>query len=572
MSFADQDRAIRPAEPGRRKVVLATTIAETSLTIEGIGIVVDCGYRRRPHFDPGTGMTALATERVSLAAADQRRGRAGRIGPGLCYRLWPEAENRALIPFDSPEIMTADLAPLALELAAWGVTEPGQLRWLDPPPPAAYAQARQLLVGLDAIDSSGRITATGRAMAALPLHPRLAHMVAAGKDKGAGALAANLASLLSERDLLDRQTSADLALRLEALHGERAAVNRTMRERVHEAAGQIRRIAGIAGGDDALRPGVLIGLAFPERIAQARGGRGRYRMAGGGGAVLAEHDPLAGAPFLAIATTDGRPGDQRVFLASELSKDEIEEHFAPHIADEEFLDWDSRQRAVMAIRRRMFGALVLEERPLDNPSPDRIAEVMCKGIRAMGLSSLPWNEAAERFRARVAFLRRLFPEDGWPDLRDSALVEALEDWLAPYLAGMSRATHLERLDLHAILRSLIAPAKLRNLDALAPSRLVIPSGKDVLIDYAAEGGPVLSARLQEMFGLAATPRIADGRARLRIELLSPAGRPLAVTQSLETFWTNVYPAVRSEMRGRYPKHVWPEDPLNAAPVKPNRVR
>jgi ATP-dependent helicase HrpB len=571
MSFADQDRAIRPAEPGRRKVVLATTIAETSLTIEGIGIVVDSGYKRRPHFDPGSGMTTLATERVSLASADQRRGRAGRLGPGVCYRLWPEEENRALISFDPPEILTADLAPLVLELAAWGVTDPQSLRWLDLPPPAAFDQARDLLRDLDAIDAEGRITPMGKSMAALPLHPRLAHMVIAGNQKGAGALAADLASLLAERDILDRSSDSDVSLRIEALRGERAAANRAVKERVKEGARQIRQIARIKAGDD-LSPGVLLGLAFPDRIAQARGGRGRFRMAGGGGAVLAEHDSLAPSPFLAIAMTDGKPGDQKAFLAATLTPAEIEEHFADHIEEQDILAWDHRQKAITASRRRMLGALVLVERSLPNPPPEKLIGAMCDGIRAMGLSALPWTEGAERLRARVAFLRKLFPEEGWPDLGDAHLLAMLDEWLAPYLAGMTRAAHLDRLDLHDILRSLVPPNLQRRLDELAPPRIVIPSGKEVLIDYGVEGDPTMSARLQEMFGLATTPRIADGRARLRIELLSPAGRPLAVTQSLETFWTNVYPSVRSEMRGRYPKHVWPEDPLNTAPVRPNRVR
>jgi ATP-dependent helicase HrpB len=570
MSFADQDRAIRPAALGKRKIVLATTIAETSLTIEGIGIVVDTGYKRRPRFDPGSGMTSLATERVSVASADQRRGRAGRLGPGVCYRLWPEEENRALIPFDPPEIFSADLAPLVLELAAWGIADPAKLRWLDPPPAAAFAQARELLQGLDAVDNEGRITAMGKSMVVLPLHPRLAHMVVAGNAKGAGALAADIASLLSERDILDRTSDVDISLRLDALRGERVAVNHAVKERVKEGARQIRQIARIKDGD-AVSPGALLGFAFPDRIAQQRGGRGRFRMAGGGGAVLAEHDSLAASPFIAVASTDGKPGDQKIFLAAALSRTEIDEHFASHIEDEEALGWDNRQRQVIASRRRKLGALILEERPLDNPDPDSVAGAMCEGIKAMGLSSLPWTDGAERFRARVRFLRRLFPDDGWPDLSDAALLASL-DWLKPYLAGMTRAQHLERLDAHEIMRGLVPSHLLRKLDQLAPARIAIPSGKEVAIDYTTDGDPVLAARLQEMFGLAQTPRIADGRAKLRIELLSPAGRPLAVTQSLETFWINVYPSVRAEMRGRYPKHIWPEDPLNTAPVRPNRVR
>jgi len=571
MPFEAQDRAIQPAAPGKRKIVLATTIAETSLTIEGIGIVIDTGYRRRPHFDPGSGMTALETIRVSQASADQRRGRAGRLGPGVCYRLWPEEENRALAPFDPPEIEIADLAGLVLELANWGVSDPAALRWLDAPPPVPYAQARGLLQELDALDDAGRITAAGKAMAALPLHPRLAHMVVAGKEKGAGAMAAEIASLLSERDILDRNSDADIALRIEALRGERAAVNRGVKERVKDGARQIRQIAAIRDGD-AVSAGVLVALAFPDRIGEARGGRGRYRLSGGGGAALAEHDPLASEPFLAIATTDGRAGDQKIFLAASLSRAEIEQHFASHIVRQDILAWDQRQRMVVATSRLRLGALVLEERPLASPPPDELAIAMCDGVRIMGLSSLPWTEGAQNLRARVAFLRRLFPEEEWPDLADESLLASLRHWLLPYLAGMTRASHLDRLDMHEIMRALLPHGLGRRLDVLAPARIAIPSGREVNLDYAAGDSPVLAARLQEMFGLAVTPRIADGRARLRIELLSPAGRPLAVTQSLETFWSNVYPSVRAEMRGRYPRHVWPENPLETVPVKPNRVR
>jgi ATP-dependent helicase HrpB len=571
MPFEEQDAAISPAPPGVRKIVLATTIAETSLTIDGIGIVIDCGLKRVPRFDPATGLTSLETVRVSLASADQRRGRAGRLGPGVCYRLWPEEETRALKAHDAPEILQADLAPLALELTNWGVTDPTTLSWLDPPPQAAYAQARDLLKELDALDAEGRITAMGKAMAALPLHPRLAHMVVRGKELNAGALAADLAALLSERDILDRTADVDVALRIEALRGERAAANRAVKERVKQAARQIRQIAKIRDGDEA-SIGALVALAWPDRIAQRRGGRGRFRMAGGGGAALPEHDRLAAEEFLAVAITDGSTGDQRIFLAAALSREEIEAHFAAHIETRDVLTWDARSKSIIAHRQRRLGALLLSERPLDAPDPEAVAQAMCDGVRQMGLSALPWTDAAERFRARVGFLKRLFPEDGWPDLSDAVLLATLDIWLKPYLAGMTKAQHLASLDLLAILQALAPPDLTRKLDRLAPPRIVIPSGAEIRIDYGSGEDPVLRARLQEMFGLATTPKLADGRAKLRIELLSPAGRPLAVTQSLETFWTNVYPQVRAEMRGRYPKHVWPEDPLATAPVKPRRVR
>ena len=567
-----QDDAIRPSPAGRRKVVLATTIAETSLTIDGISAVIDCGYKRKPRFDPASGMTRLETVRVSLAAAEQRRGRAGRLGPGVCYRLWPEAEARALAAFELPEILEADLAPLALELAAWGVGDPAQLSWLDPPPKPAFEQARELLENLDALDASGGITEMGKAMASLPLHPRLAHMVVAGKRLGAGRLAADLAALLSERDLLDRSADADLVSRLEALRGGRMLANRGAKERVREAARQIRAIAGIGDDGEEASIGLLVALAWPDRIGQRRGGRGRFRMMGGGGAALPEQDGLAGQDYLAIATTDGKAGDQRVYLAAKLSKEEIVAQFANHIATRDILAWDSRSRSVIANRQQRFGALLLDDRPLKAPDPEAVADAMVSGVRELGLTSLPWSDGDQRLRARVAFLRRHLPEQDWPDLSDAALLADLESWLKPYLAGMTRAQHLARLELHPILKSLIPHNLQRRLDELAPTRIAIPSGAEITIDYEGDGDPVLRARLQEMFGLTRTPKVAEGRVPLRLELLSPAGRPLAVTQSLETFWTNAYPHVRAEMRGRYPKHAWPEDPREAAPVRPRRIR
>lgn len=561
MSFAEQDAAIRPSPPGERKIVLATTIAETSLTIDGIGAVIDCGFKRVPRFDPASGMTALETLRVSLASADQRRGRAGRLGPGIGYRLWPEAESRALKPHDEPEIFVADLAPLVLELAAWGVTDPKSLPWLDPPPAAPFAQAQDLLRRLEALDGDNKITAMGKQMVRLPLHPRLAHMVV----KGHSALAADLAAMLSERDGLPRDAGADISARLSHLRGG-------ARDRIRQAAKQIRHIAGITDEDSEVSAGVLVAYAFPDRIAQRRGGDRRYRLSGGGGAILPEHDALVTEDFLAVATTDGASGDQKIFLAAPLSLQEIEEHFRDQIEARDGVFWDSRAKAVSAAKSRRLGALVLEEKPSTNADPTLIAEAMTEGVRDMGLAALPWTDGARILRARAMFLRRLYPEDGWPDLSDEALLANLGDWLTPYLAGISRKAHLERLDMYQIIQSLIPHDLARRMDRLAPVRIEVPSGADVRIDYETEGDPVLRVRLQEMFGLARTPAIAEGRSPLRIELLSPAGRPLAVTQSLETFWTNGYPSVRSDMRGRYPKHAWPEDPLNATPVKPRRLR
>lgn len=570
MALADQDQVLKPATDGTRKIVLATTIAETSLTIDGIDMVIDSGLKRAPRFDPATGMTSLETVRVSQASADQRRGRAGRQGPGICIRLWPEQEMRALKAHDEPEILIADLAPLALELANWGVKDASALRFLDPPPPAAFAQARDLLSELDALDGTGAVTAMGKMMARLPLHPRLAHMIARARELKAGGMAADLAALLSERDLLGREAGADLGERLAALR--RGGVNKALRERIRSAARQIRGIANIGDEESDISPGVLVALAWPDRIAQARGARGRFRLSGGGGAVLPEHDPLAREPFLAVATTDGTSGDQKIFLAAALTREDLETCFASHVSETDTVRWDSRAQIVVANRQRKLGALVLDDRPLATPDPEKIVEAMTKGVAEMGLTALPWSDGAQLLRARLRFLRHVLPEDGWPDLSDTTLLANLNDWLTPYLAGMTRRSHLDRLDMFAIIQDLIPHDLKRRLDKLAPRHVTIPSGADIAIDYDGDGDPVLRARLQEMFGLADTPRIADGRALLRIELLSPARRPLAVTQDLRSFWANAYPQVRSEMRGRYPKHPWPEDPMNTPAVKPNRVR
>ncbi len=561
MGFAEQDAAIAPSPAGTRKIVLATTIAETSLTIEGIGTVIDTGFKRSPRFDAATGMTRLETVRVSAASAEQRRGRAGRLGPGHCYRLWPEAEMRALAAFDPPEILVGDLAPLALELAAWGVQDAAQLTWLDPPPPASFSQARELLAELDAVD--GGITAMGRAMVKVPLHPRLSHMVLRGAELGAGEAAALLAAFLSEGHGQGREAGCDIAGRLAATRGG-------PRARLQASARQIRQIVGLSQDKAEVPEGVLVAFAWPDRIAQKRGGERRFRLSGGGGAVLPEHDSLSRHDFLAIATTDGAMGDQKIFLASSLSREDIETYFANHIVWVESVTWDERIQAVTARRAKRLGALVLAEQVITDPAPDVVAASMAQAIAQMGVQALPWTEAANRFRAQVGFLRKLFPEMAWPDLSDAALLRDMEHWLKPYLAGISRRSQLERLDLLTILKSLVPQDLQRQVDALAPRRIAVPSGAEVTIDYEAGDDPVIRVRLQEMFGLSKTPLIAAGRVQLRIELLSPAGRPLAVTKSLETFWTNGYPDVRSQLRGRYPKHAWPEDPLTALPVAPRR--
>jgi ATP-dependent helicase HrpB len=578
LSQEDQDRAIRPDAQGRRKVVLATSIAETSLTIDGVAIVVDGGQMRIPRFDPGSGMTRLVTLPVSRAAADQRRGRAGRQRPGVCWRLWSEAEDRALEPWTAPEITQADLAPLALDLARWGVMDAAQLSWLSPPPAAHLAQGRGLLADLDAIDQDGRITPHGRAMAQLPMHPRLAHMAMRARGLGLGGLAADLAALLEERDILRAERGSrdgDLRLRVEALRGagrfdprHGLALDRGACERARRSAKEWRRRLGVKDGQDgsAGQVGLLVAFAYPDRIAKRRpGGEPRYAMAGGKGAAFAAHEPLAALDWLALAELDGDRREARIYLAAPLDLADIEEQFTPHIVTEAVCAWDGRDEVVKAVTRRRLGQLVMEEKPQKTPDAAALATAMAVGVRAMGLGCLPWTPELEKFRARVAFAARIDPDGGWPDLSDAALLAGLEGWLVPYLAGITRRAHLARLDLGQALGGLLDWDAKRRLDLLAPSHVEVPSGSRIPIDYEGEE-PVLAVRLQEMFGCAQTPLVGGGRVPLLLHLLSPARRPVQVTRDLASFWANAYKAVKADLKGQYPKHWWPDDPMQAEPT------
>ena len=570
LSAQEQDRAIAPPLSGERKVVLATTIAETSLTIEGVDIVIDGGFKRVPRFDPGSALTRLDTVRVSAAAAEQRRGRAGRLGPGVCYRLWPEEETLALAPRDVPEILQADAAPLLLELALWGIADIRQARLLDRPSAGAVAQARDLLQLLEALDAQGRITDHGRALARLPLHPRLAHMVIAGHVRGQGRLAAEIAALLQERDIFARRGDADIRHRLVMLRGEEPPppyVNRHSLMRARLAANQIRRLAKIGGEAKSGDAGELVALAYGERIAQARDKRGSFRLASGGGASIDETDGLSLEKFLAVATTDGKASDARIFLAAPLSLASIEDIHGGRIETIEQVYWDKRAQAVVAKEQRRLGALVLDERSIAHGNEERIAAAMIEGVRLLGLASLAWTDAALALKRRVMIMRRLEPDGGWPDMADEALLASLDDWLKPHLTGARRREHLTKVRLADALATLIPPALLGRLDRELPRRVNVPSGSSIEIDYSDETQPVLRVKLQEVFGARDMPPLAKGRLKLRIELLSPAGRPAAITQDLGRFWASGYAQVRSEMRGRYPKHSWPEDPMTAPPMR-----
>ncbi|MBP2295396.1 ATP-dependent helicase HrpB [Azospirillum rugosum] len=581
-----QDRAIAPSPPGTRKVVLATPIAETSLTIEGIRIVVDGGLMRVPRFDPRSGMTRLVTAKVSQASAEQRRGRAGRLEPGVCYRLWPEATHKALAPFTAPEILEADLAPLALELAVWGVADPTTLAWLDPPPAASMAQARELLRELGALNADGAITPHGRRMAGFGVHPRLAHMMLRGKELGLGGLACEVAALLGERDIVRAQPGfrdADLRLRVELLRGlddegrirgagRGLTVERGGAQQALKQARQWKRQLGAKDdGGDLGATGLLVALAYPDRIGQRRpggnnagGAAAQYRLSNGRGAYFQDAEPLTAQDWLAVADLDGAARESRVFLAAPVTLAELEDTFAEHIRTETVVTWDGREQVVLARRRRMLFALVLKDERLANPPAETMAAAMLEGIREMGLTALPWTDELRKWQARVQFLRRMEGEE-WPDVSDAALLATLEDWLAPFLNGASRRAHLDRVELGNALRGLLPWAMQQRLDKEAPTHVEVPSGSRVPIDYAADE-PVLAVRLQEMFGLAETPRIAGGRVALLLHLLSPARRPVQVTRDLASFWANAYKAVKADLKGQYPKHYWPDNPLEAEPT------
>ncbi len=595
LSPAEQDDAILPSPAGERKVVLATSIAETSLTIEGVRVVVDSGLSRVPRFSPRTGMTSLTTVRVSRASADQRRGRAGRVAPGVCYRLWAEREQHHLVAYSSPEILEADLAPLALELAAFGVEDPATLRWLDEPPPAAYAQARELLVELGALDSAsgsatgGRVTPRGRRMAGLPLHPRLAHMLVEAETLGALRLACDLAALLSERDPIRgdsaSQPDADIESRLSLIrqrahalpsgqtaNGEALRRIRAESDRLRVALGGERpQASGRAVTDDTSAAGILLAFAYPDRIGQLRSPRsGRFLLRNGNGAALAGAQSLSDAAYVVAAELDGRRPESRIFLAARVDLAELERHFADQITLDQEITWDAREGAVVARERERLGAIVLAERPLRQPDPEVVSAVLLDGIRQAGVNALPWTDAARTLRQRLAFLHSA--DATWPDVSDATLTDTLGAWLGPYLGRARSLADIARVDLAGALLATLPWDRRAAIDELAPTHLVVPSGSRIPIDYTHASAPVLAVRLQEMFGLADTPRIARGAVSLTVHLLSPAHRPVQVTRDLAGFWRTSYFDVRKEMRGRYPKHYWPDDPMQAEPTRKAKPR
>ncbi|MCS6625354.1 ATP-dependent helicase HrpB [Roseibacterium beibuensis] len=548
---AVQDRAIEPAAPGRRKVVLATSVAETSLTIEGVRVVIDGGLSRVPRFEPASGLTRLATVRVSRSSAEQRRGRAGRTEPGVCYRLWDEEQTRGLVPHQRPEILEADLTGFALDLARWGARATEGLALLDQPPAGAFAEARKVLQRLDALDEAGGLTDHGRRLTRIPLPPRLAHMIAAASDAGDASLGARIAAVLSEPGL--GGNDPDLRERLLGLERDRSP-------RARDAFKLADRWARAAGGGQGgeVDPGALLAEAFPERVARARGKPGEFLLASGRGAFLDPTDTLVREPWLAVAELGGGDARDRIRLAAPLDPAALEHR----LELEDGLTREPSGRMVLK-RIRRLGAVVVDERIAGTPDKAQIAAALKAETERDGLKSLRWGDRASALRARLAFLRTL--DDAWPDVSDEALLAERETWLWPLLDGVQSLDAIPDAAMEQGLRALIPWDRQRTLDDLAPARLETPLGS-AAIDYAAEGGPRVDIRVQELFGVTVHPTVGGGRVPLTLALLSPARRPVQVTKDLPGFWSGSWAAVRAEMRGRYPRHPWPEDPTQAEPT------
>ena len=572
----EQDRAIAPAPPGRRKIVLATSIAETSITIEGVRIVVDSGLARVPRYEPDVGVTRLETVRVSRAAADQRRGRAGRTEPGICYRLWDEPQTASLEPYARPEILSADLSSFALDLAAWG-SAPEQLAFLDPPPRPALTEAKALLAELGAIDGDGRITDEGQKLRLLPLPPRLARMVVDAAALGAALDAAEIAVLIGERGL--GGDDVDLTHRLENLRRDRSPRARDARAMAarwaviakSDSSPQAKGTDSPASSDREMSIGAILALAYPERIAKNRGGAaGAFLLANGRGAQLDAASPLSREPYLAVAELTGSAAAGRILLAAPMTFAEIEARFADRIVTRDEVTFDPASASLRMRRLRRLDAIALAEQPMPVAANEHAARLLAQGIARLGIERMPWTKSLRQWRDRVMFLRAA-EGDEWPDLSDTALA-ADTDWLASVFYGKTSLAELTSEEFASALTARLPYPLQRRLDAEAPTHFAAPTGTQAPIDYEAEGGPKIAIRVQELFGLDRHPAIAGGKIPLVIELLSPAHRPVQTTRDLPGFWRGSYAAVRAEMRGRYPKHPWPDDPMSAPPTRRAKPR
>ena len=559
-----QDEAVSPAPPGVRRIILATSIAETSLTFPDVRGVVDSGEARVPRFSPVAGMSRLVTVRVPRDRADQRRGRAGRTAPGVCWRLWTEEEDRALTPRSAPEIMDADLAATVLQCSLWGARSPADLPWMTPPPADSWAQAANLLRSLGALAPDGSITPRGREMASFPVHPRLAHAILAADALGAARRACLVAAVIEERANGGPRREADVRRIVDAvLAGREGAF-------AHRALELARRWSRRFAKEDAsnLPDGAVVALAFPDRVAKSRGG-GLFTLSCGRNARIDPSEPLAQSQFLACAELSDDPGDARILLAAPVDEDLLEELFADGIAESDTTRWDRRTDSVAAVRRRALGHVVLREKPLANPDPSLVADALWEGVRIKGAANLPcWTPELRRLQERLMFLHRVMSGEGWPDVSDAAMDAHPEKFFAGFADSFSKWRHFKDLDLAGVLRAAVASAGAdwRRLDTLAPARLEMPSGSRCAVDYG-EAEPFVAVKLQETFGMRETPRIAGGRVPVLMKLLSPAMRPIQITKDMAGFWRESYALVRKDMRGEYPKHWWPEDPLSAAPVR-----
>ena len=589
LTLSEQDRVLRRSG-SQRRVVLSTAIAESSVTLEGVRAVIDAGLARVPRFSPRSGMTRLETTRVSRASADQRRGRAGRVAPGVCVRLWSEEVHAQLLVRAVPEMLEADLAPLALELACAGTADASRLQWLDLPPAGALAQARALLADLGALDRAGHATAHGRAMAALGVEPRLAHLVLVAGARGCVTLGCEIAALLGERDLLLREAAefdADLRTRVELVRGSGRVsdADRGRLERVRQEARALRRALGAGNNnsdngdnndndsnDDIARTGELVALAYPDRVAIRRSGDApRFLLRNGRGARLASQQSLGQSQFLAIADLDGVAGESRIWLAAPLDEVGLRAAVGAAIVTERRVTWDETSDAVRASEREMLGAILLRERPILEPDQALVMSAIIGRVHEMGIAAVPWNETATKLRARLAFAHRHAPDD-YPDVSDEALLGELGQWLAPAIAGARRLSEIARADLGGALLSRLSWPARATLDEIAPTHLEVPSGSRIGVDYSDPEAPVLAVRLQELFGLAETPRVAMGRVPVTLHLLSPAHRPVQVTRDLANFWRTTYFEVRRDLKGRYPRHPWPDDPMTAPPTRRAKPR
>nr|WP_214631046.1 ATP-dependent helicase HrpB [Paenibacillus agaridevorans] len=571
MRLEEQTEAVAPCSAGRRKIVLATSIAESSLTVAGVKIVVDSGLMRVSRFSSRTGMSRLETVPVSKASADQRRGRAGRLAPGVCYRIWSEEEHRYLPEQGKPEIAETDLAPLALELSVWGIRDPGELDWMTPPPESAYGQAVTLLQELDVLDASGLPTAEGKRICKLGLHPRLGSMLLRSAREGSAREACELAALISERDLLPSERSPDISLRLAELrrgNGYDPAI-----QRIRQLAEQWNRMldredSTVRNGADRLSIGRMLAYAFPDRVAKRRSD-GRYLLANGRGAVMKADGPLAQLPYLVVSELDDAGQEASIRLAEGITSAEMESGLADFLRLDKVVEWDSGAKAVRALERLRLGAIVLQEKPMADADPDRVADALLEAIRQRGLTMLPFSKQALALLGRIRLINGSGAAD-WPDASEEGLLSTLDEWLKPHVYGIRREAELQKLNMQSIVEDMLTWKQRQELDEEVPTHYVVPSGSRIPIDYSNPEMPVLAVRLQEMFGQKETPRIARGTLPLTLHLLSPSQRPVQVTRDLASFWETAYFEVKKDLKGRYPKHVWPDNPYEA--VATNRTK